>query len=67
VLGCKRLCVDTGYFETYNLPHVRLVDVSRTPIERFTAEGIEVDGVEYPLDVVVCATGFAAMQGRSTR
>ena len=36
VFGCKRLCVDTGYFETYNLPHVKLVDVSKTPIERFT-------------------------------
>ena len=63
VFGCKRLCVDTGYFETYNLPHVKLVDVSRTPIGRFTAGGIEVDGVEYPLDAVVCATGFAAMTG----
>ena len=63
VFGCKRLCVDTAYFETYNLPHVKLVDVSRTPIERFTADGIEVDGVEYPLDAVVCATGFAAMTG----
>jgi cyclohexanone monooxygenase len=63
VFGCKRLCVDTGYFETYNLPHVRLVDVSRTGIERFTADGIEVGGVEYRLDAVVCATGFAAMTG----
>jgi cyclohexanone monooxygenase len=63
VFGCKRLCVDTGYFETYNLPHVKLVDVSKTPIERFTADGIEVGGVTYPLDAVVCATGFAAMTG----
>ena len=63
VFGCKRLCVDTGYFETYNLPHVKLVDVSRTPIERFTADGIEVDGTEYELDAIVCATGFAAMTG----
>ena len=63
VFGCKRLCVDTGYFETYNLPHVKLVDVSNTPIERSTADGIEVDGVEYPLDAIVCATGFAAMTG----
>ena len=63
VFGCKRLCVDTGYFETYNLPHVKLVDVSKTPIERFTKGGIEVNGVEYPLDAVVCATGFAAMTG----
>jgi cyclohexanone monooxygenase len=67
VFGCKRLCVDTGYFETYNLPHVKLVDVSKTPIQRFTADGIEVDGVEYPLDVVVCATGFAAMTGSYDR
>src|ERR1700760_3229478 len=59
VFGCKRLCVDTGYFETYNLPHVKLVDVSKTPIERFTPDGIEVGGVEYALDAVVCATGFA--------
>ena len=63
IFGCKRLCVDTGYFETYNLPHVRLVNVSKTPIERFTENGIEVNGVEYPLDAVVCATGFAAMTG----
>jgi cyclohexanone monooxygenase len=63
VLGCKRLCVDTNYFETYNLPHVKLVDVSKTPIERFTVDGIEVGGVAYPLDAVVCATGFAAMTG----
>jgi cyclohexanone monooxygenase len=63
VFGCKRLCVDTGYFETYNLPHVKLVDVSKKPIERFTAGGIVVDGVEYPVDAIVSATGFAAMTG----
>jgi cyclohexanone monooxygenase len=63
VFGCKRLCVDTGYFETYNLPHVKLVDVSKTPIERFTAQGIKVNGTDYPLDAIVSATGFAAMTG----
>jgi len=63
VFGCKRLCVDTNYFATYNLPHVKLVDVSKTPIERFTADGIEVGGVEYKFDAIVSATGFAAMTG----
>lgn len=63
VFGGKRLCVDTGYFETYNLPHVSLVDVSEAPIERFTKQGIVANGVEYPVDAVVCATGFAAMTG----
>src|SRR5258708_27198800 len=63
VFGCKSLCVDTGYFETYNLPYVKLVDVSKTPIERFTADGIAVGGSEYKLDAIICATGFAAMTG----
>jgi cyclohexanone monooxygenase len=63
VFGCKRLCVDTGYYATYNLPHVKLVDVSRKPIERITEHGIVVDGVEYPVDAIVSATGFAAMTG----
>ncbi len=63
IFGGKRLCVDSGYFETYNLPHVSLVDVSERPIERFTKQGIVANGVEYPVDAVVCATGFAAMTG----
>ena len=67
VFGCKRLCVDTGYFETYNLPHVTLVDVSKNPIERFTERGVVTDGVEYEFDAVVCATGFAAMTGSFDR
>lgn len=67
VFGCKRLCVDTGYFETYNLPHVKLVDVSKRPIERFSEKGVVANGVEYEVDAVVCATGFAAMTGSFDR
>jgi len=67
VFGCKRLCVDTGYYETYNQPHVSLVDVSRNPIERITPGGLVVDGTEYEADVLICATGFAAMTGSFDR
>jgi len=67
VFGCKRLCVDTDYYATFNKPHVALVDVSKTPIERFTAEGVVVAGKTYPADAVVCATGFAAMTGSYDR
>ena len=63
IFGCKRLCVDSGYFETFNLPHVKLVDVSEHPIERFTRGGVVSNGIEYEVDAVVCATGFAAMTG----
>ena len=34
------------------LPHVKLVDVSKKPIECFTAEGIVVDEIEHLSDLV---------------
>ncbi len=67
VFGCKRLCVDTGYYETFNRPHVRLVDVSASPIERFTETGLVAAGRRYEFDAIVCATGFAAMTGALDR
>lgn len=63
VVGCKRLCSDTGYFETFNRDNVDLVDVSKSPIEEVTGTGIRVDGVDYPVDDIVFATGFDAMTG----
>ena len=67
ILGCKRLCVDTGYYQTFNRPHVKLVDVSKRPIERVSATGVVANGVEYAADAIVCATGFAAMTGSFDR
>ena len=66
-LGTKRLCIDTNYFETYNLPHVRLVDVRKSPIERITTDGIVAGDKTYELDVIVFATGFDAMTGALSR
>jgi cation diffusion facilitator CzcD-associated flavoprotein CzcO len=63
VVGCKRLCVDTGYYDTFNRDHVTLVDVSETPIEEITARGVRVGGREYAVDAIVLATGFDAMTG----
>ena len=67
VLGCKRLCADTNYFETYNRDNVQLVDVSQQPIDRLTPEGLETGGTTYALDAIVFATGFDAMTGALLR
>ena len=67
VIACKRLCADTGYFETYNLPHVRLVDVSKHPIERIETAGIVTRGELHTFDAIVFATGFDAMTGALLR
>ncbi|MDO9175496.1 MAG: cyclohexanone monooxygenase, partial [Actinomycetota bacterium] len=63
VIGCKRLCVDTGYYETFNRPNVTLVDVSQEPIEEITPNGVRVGGVDHAVDAIVFATGFDAMTG----
>ena len=61
--GTKRPCLDTGYYETYNRPNVRLIDLKRTPIEAITTSGIDVGDERLPFDAIVYATGFDAMTG----
>ena len=63
VVGCKRLCIDTGYYEAFNRPNVTLVDVSRLPVEEITPDGLVAAGAAYQLDAIVLATGFDAMTG----
>ncbi len=63
VIGCKRVCVDIGYFRTYNRANVSLIDVSENPIEEITPGGLRVAGEEYAFDALVLATGFDAMTG----
>ena len=41
--GTKRPCLDTNYYATYNLPHVRLVDLRKQPITTITETGIDTD------------------------
>jgi cation diffusion facilitator CzcD-associated flavoprotein CzcO/acetyl esterase/lipase len=61
--GTKRPCIDTNYFETFNLPHVRLVDLRKTPITTITETGIDTSAESFEFDAIVFATGFDAMTG----
>ncbi|MGE0765369.1 MAG: flavin-containing monooxygenase [Hyphomicrobiaceae bacterium] len=64
----KRPPIDSFYFETFNKPHVSLVDVRSDPIEAITAKGIRLkSGAEHELDIIVFATGFDAMTGSLLR
>ena len=63
VIGAKRLCVDIGYYETFNRANVALVDLGKSPIEAITETGVRAQGREYELDAIVLATGFDAMTG----
>ena len=62
-IGTKRICLDTGYYETYNRPNVHLVDLRATPLTEFTESGLRTSVAEYEFDAIVFATGFDAMTG----
>jgi cation diffusion facilitator CzcD-associated flavoprotein CzcO len=65
--GTRRVPLETKYYEAYNQPNVRLVDITETPIERITPKGIRTSDAEYEFDIIVYATGFDAITGSFDR
>jgi cyclohexanone monooxygenase len=66
-IGSKRMCVDTGYYATFNRDNVSLVDLSEEPLERITPAGVRTSAGDYPVDAIVYAIGFDAMTGALDR
>ncbi|MCM8731604.1 flavin-containing monooxygenase [Hephaestia sp. GCM10023244] len=58
---CKRPGFSDDYLDVFNRANVTLVDTAGKGVERVTASGLVADGVEYPLDCIVYATGFDFM------
>ena len=65
--GQRRVPQETGYYEVYNLPHVKLVDTVETPIQRVTETGIACSDQAYDFDIIIYATGFDAVLGSFDR
>jgi cation diffusion facilitator CzcD-associated flavoprotein CzcO len=65
--GTRRVPLESGYYEVYNQPNVRLVDLRETPIERITATGLKTSDAEYDFDMIIFATGFDAITGSFDR
>ena len=59
--GCKRPTFHDEFLPTFNLPHVTLVDTAPNGVSEINARGVVHDGIEYPLDVLIYATGFQWM------
>ncbi|KAK8023756.1 hypothetical protein PG993_011822 [Apiospora rasikravindrae] len=55
--GCRRLTPGVGYLESLTKPNVTVARGGG--VVRMTPEGcVTADGKEWPLDVLICATGF---------
>ena len=61
--GTRRLPLESGYYEVYNQPNVRLVDINETPIECITPEGIQTKVESFAFDILIFSTGFDGVTG----
>jgi cyclohexanone monooxygenase len=65
---CKRPTFNDEYLPTFNRPNVTLVDVSEAQgVERITKAGVVANGVEYPVDCIIYASGFEITTGLRRR
>ena len=55
---CKRPTYDDEYLPAFNIPSVQLVDTDGQGITEINENGPVFDGQEYPVDVLIFATGF---------
>jgi cyclohexanone monooxygenase len=55
---CKRPCFHDEYLQAFNRPNTHLIDTDGKGVERITARGAVVAGVEYELDCLIYASGF---------
>jgi cation diffusion facilitator CzcD-associated flavoprotein CzcO len=55
---CKRPCYDDDYLPAFNLPNVHLVDTDGKGITELNERGPVFAGQEYPVEVLIYATGF---------
>ena len=59
--GCKRPTFHDEYLPVFNQSNVTLVDTAPLGVREINERGVVHDGVEYPLDVLIYATGFQWM------
>lgn len=62
-IGERRIIAENGYLEIFNRPDVSLVDVKSDPITEVTSSGVKTRDSEYPLDILILATGFDSGTG----
>src|SRR3954454_24234069 len=55
---CKRPCFHDDYLQSFNVPGTHLVHTDGKGVERITETGVVVAGVEYPVDLIIYASGF---------
>jgi cyclohexanone monooxygenase len=64
---CKRPCFHDEYLDTFNRANVTLVDTKGHGVDRITETSVVANGVAYPVDCLIYATGFEVGTGYTRR
>lgn len=59
----KRPPLGHFFYETFNRPNVKLVDVGKNPIKEVTPQGLRTETDDYEFDMIIFAIGFDAATG----
>jgi cyclohexanone monooxygenase len=62
-IGERRIIAENGYLEIFNRADVSLVDLKSDPIMEVTPSGLKTRDNEFPLDIMIFATGFDSGTG----
>lgn len=65
--GTRRVPMETNYYEAFNRSNVHLIDLNEAPLDCISETGLRTTSDDYPLDIIVYATGFDAMTGAFDR
>ncbi len=65
--SCKRPCFHDEYLPAFNRPNVHLVDTDGKGVNEINESGVIVNGVEYPIDLLIFASGFEVTTGYTHR
>ena len=65
--SCKRPCFHDEYLPAFNRPNVHLVDTDGKGVNEINESGVIVNGVEYPVDLLIFASGFEVTTGYTHR
>ncbi|KIK59185.1 hypothetical protein GYMLUDRAFT_245604 [Collybiopsis luxurians FD-317 M1] len=65
--GLKRPSLEQNYYDLFNQPNVKIINIKKNPITEVTPDGIKTsDGTEHKIDILVLATGYDMVSGSTT-
>lgn len=65
--SCKRPCFHDEYLPAFNRSNVHLVDTDGKGVNEINESSVIVNGVEYPVDLLIFASGFEVTTGYTHR